>query len=273
MKARASIIILVLMCGLTAHLWAEADYAEHLFRKSSYPAAILEYERYLYYQAANASDSLYALRGIVKAYYQAGLYDEMVGQTRQSALQKNDPEFTVRFISLSELRRGRYEVASLLPNTDSGPKALLLRGIAELYLDRRGEAKTHFEALPEYDPRLFPIDKRELIGHSENLHGLAHRSAWLAGTLALIPGAGYAYNGKWQTAISSLLLHAAIFASAWELRQNQLPISSAVVALIGTAYYLGNIYGSVSEALKFNRLSRENYLDSSLAPYFEYLEE
>lgn len=273
MKTVVGIIILIFMGCVPVPISAQADYADHLLSSRRYPAAILEYERYLYFQAANAVDSLRAMRGIIKAYYNAGLYDEMIAQTRRSDLPQSDPEFTLRFISLSELRRGRYEVASLLPDAETGAKSLLLKGIAEMYLERSEEAKTHFQALPEYDLKYFPLDKHELIRYSERLDDLSHRSAWLAGTMALIPGAGYAYNGKWQTAIASLLLHAAIFASAWELRQNHLPVSSAVVALIGTAYYLGNIYGSVSEALKFNRQTRENFLDSSLAPYFEYLEE
>jgi hypothetical protein len=274
MKKAVCIITLMILISFLAPLGADqAAYADHLFMNRKYPAAILEYERFLYDQAGNASDSLYALQGIVRAYYQAGLYDEMTDELRLSALLNRDLEFTVRYISLSELRRGRYEVASHVSDLQGGPNAMLLKGIAELYLDRSADAKSSFKALPGYRAEVFPWNKAELIRFCDQLDRLPKRSAWLAGSLALIPGVGYAYNGKWQTAIASLLLHAAFFASAWELRQNDLPISSAVVAMMGTAYYVGNIYGSVSETLKHNRQVRKNYLDTSLAPYFQYLEE
>ena len=248
------------------------DYADHLFSQRKFPAAILEYERYLYQGAGSQADSLYAHKKILAAYYCGGMYDLLAEYSKASGLIGRDREFASRFLALGEFRLGHYEVARLIPNPADGPNALLLTGIADLYLNRSVAAKASFTALPEAGTGTGLYNRDALLGFCDSLEALPQRSALLAGTLALFPGAGYAYNGKWQTALSSLFLHAAFFASAWELRRADLPISSAVVALMGTAYYLGSIYGSASTTLKHNQNVRKKYLDSVLAPYISSLE-
>lgn len=244
-------------------------YAEHLMALRRYPAAILEYERSLYFEEHTRQDSLIILRNIVRAYYGAGLYDQMTDFAGRQALLVEDREYMSRFVALAEVKQGRYELARLIPEPDAAANSLLLKGIAELYLNRGDLARTSFSQIPE---NLY-LSKAELLRINRNMEALPSKSPLLAGTLALVPGAGYAYNGKWQTAISSFLLHAAFFATAWELRQKDLPVTSAMVALAGTAYYLGNIYGSASEAARFNLRTREKYLDAVLAPYIYYLED
>jgi len=248
-------------------------YADQLFKQRKFPAAILEYERFLYHEARSQEDSLYAQKQIMKSFYRAGM-DEMLSEYgRESGLIERDREFTTRFLALSELRQGRYEVARLIPNREDGANALLLKGITELYLNRPDEAMACFGDLPSPGSGSVIYNKELLLSYCDRLKALPGRSAFLAGTLALIPGAGYAYNGKWQTALSSLLLQGAFFASAWELRRHQLPISSAMVALMGTAYYLGSIYGSASEAMRYNQEQRKKYLDSNLASWINCLEQ
>ncbi len=265
--------VVVLLLFLPAWLGGQTpDYADHLFNQRKFPAAILEYERYLYQGAGNEADSLYAQKKILAAYYGGGMYDQLAEYSSASGLIGRDREFTSRFLALGEFREGRYEVARLIPNPADGPNSLLLIGIADMYLNRTGAAKASFAALPDAKTESAFYDRNALLGYCESLEALPQRSTLLAGTLALVPGLGYAYNGKWQTALSSLFLHAAFFASAWELRRADLPISSAVVALMGTAYYLGSIYGSASEALKHNQNVRKKYLDSVLAPYINSLE-
>ena len=244
-------------------------YADHLMSLRRYPAAIMEYERSLYFENHTRQDSLIILRNIVRAYYGAGLYDQMTEFSSRHALLIEDREYLSRYVALAELSRGRYELARLIPEPETDPNALLLRGIAELYQDRGEQARNTFSQIPD---NLY-LSRAELLRISRNMEKLPRRSPLLAGSLALIPGAGYAYNGKWQTAISSLLLHAAFFATAWELRQNDLPVTSAMVALAGTAYYLGNIYGSATESIRSNLRTREKYLDAVLAPYIYYLED
>ncbi|MDZ4183124.1 MAG: hypothetical protein U1B83_09625, partial [Candidatus Cloacimonadaceae bacterium] len=149
-------------------------------------------------------------------------------------------------------------LARLLAQDSDQPDLIVLNGIAELYLDDGKAARHSFERLD---------DASDLIRIAGEADRQSRRSPLLAGTLAIIPGAGYAYAGSWQTGLSSLLLHALLFASAWELRQNDLPISSGIMALIGTGFYAGNIYGSVNAAARYNRERRKSYLDNELRPY------
>lgn len=265
------ILIIVLFCGVS-HA-ATCEYADYLSKQRRYPAAILEYERFLYYQAESPGDSLYAHEAIIRAYYGAEMYNEMWDYGERHQLLKLSPEYQRRFLSLAKIRQGDYAAASRISEIAHGEKAILLKGIAELYQGNSGEAILLFNLLPANPRPGEMIDKAALLRIGEDAKQVPHKYPWLAGTLAVIPGAGYLYSHKWQTALSALLLHAVFFASAYEMQTKDMPITSTMVYGLGTGYYLGNIYGSVSEAAKYNKRKREEYLEPRLQPYIQYLED
>ncbi|NLK49162.1 MAG: hypothetical protein GX294_00765 [Candidatus Cloacimonetes bacterium] len=265
------LVVFTLFAGIAA---ADiTDYADYLLEQKRYPAAVLEYERYLYHHAQTESDSLYAHMAMVRAYYGAGMYDEVWEFGNQQSLLTKSPEFQRRFLSLSHLRQGNYDAARLIPELAHGANSILLKGIAELYLGNSNTAQSLFHSLPDDAFSSTAWDKTALLQICQQSQRLPQKSPWLAGTLALIPGAGYAYNHKWQTAISSLLLHSIFAATAYELHSKDLPISSALVATVGLGYYIGNIYGSISESLKYNQRHRTQYLGTHLQPFIQYLED
>lgn len=262
-------LFLILQASLSA---SDRAYADHLFGTSQYPAAILEYQRFLWDGACDDADTLWARHQIIRACYKGGMYRQMRDYISMPGMMQDDAAFCRKFISLTAIREGQYGFAAAMNSESSDAYEMLVQGMALLYLNRVKEAQTIFEALPERQSESFIFDKKELLALQAKLKNQAKRSTVLAGTLALIPGAGYAYNGMWQTAFSSLLLNAAFAGSAYELQKNDLPISSAVVTLIGLGYYIGNIYGSVSMAMKENQTRRERFLNENLNHYFEYLE-
>ncbi|MGA2507165.1 MAG: hypothetical protein ABSF80_06795 [Chitinispirillaceae bacterium] len=85
------------------------------------------------------------------------------------------------------------------------------------------------------------------------------KSPWIAGTLsALVPGSGKVFAGRgWDGAYSFLL----VGIMAWQAYEGYVKdgLASArciTFGLLGTAFYTGNIYGSVNAAVLCNRSRR-----------------
>lgn len=98
-------------------------------------------------------------------------------------------------------------------------------------------------------------------------HGatLSTRQPWIAGTMsAVIPGSGYLYANRPQTAVASFIVNALII---WSLRdaitQESYGLGS-VLGFFGLGWYIGNITGSANAAREYNVNIRSNFLDRLL---------
>lgn len=112
----------------------------------------------------------------------------------------------------------------------------------------------------------------ETINYTENTtlntyHSLATeaskqkmKSPFLSGALsAIIPGSGKFYTGYWQDGLISFTI---VGTSAWQSYRgfNKQGIKSGygwVFGLLGTGFYLGNIYGSIKSANKYNHEKKD----------------
>jgi hypothetical protein len=83
----------------------------------------------------------------------------------------------------------------------------------------------------------------------------------LAGTLSLIPGAGYLYLGRYRDAATAFLLNAALIGATWEAFDNGNEILGGLLGVVEAGFYSGNIYGSVSSAHKYNRDQVQEFID------------
>jgi hypothetical protein len=87
------------------------------------------------------------------------------------------------------------------------------------------------------------------------------KSPRLAGFLSVLPGAGFAYCGRYRDALAAFLLNAGLILAACESFDNDNEALGAVIAFVGAGFYGGNIYGAVSSAHKYNRSSRQRFLE------------
>lgn len=250
MKISLVAFILLLCLALSA---GTIDYADFLYYDGQYSASILEYNRYLYLEAATPSDSLYAHSQVFYAYMKAGFYDEAALALGKSRLLQENPDQAQLMKAQLMLKKGEPKMARLICANAKTDTLKTLKGIAELYLGLPDEARQSFA--------LRQVKNAELERIARDMKALPQKNPYLAATMAIVPGLGYAYTGKYQTAISAFALQAAIFASAWELSEQKLPITSLLVAFTGTGFYLGSIYGSISEAHKYNEHHRKTWLD------------
>lgn len=90
---------------------------------------------------------------------------------------------------------------------------------------------------------------------------LSRKNSKLAGTLAVFPGAGYVYCGRYHDALISFLLVGGMACAAGESFDHDLEALGAVISLVGFGFYSGSIYGSVSAAHKYNRARSREFLN------------
>jgi tetratricopeptide (TPR) repeat protein len=84
----------------------------------------------------------------------------------------------------------------------------------------------------------------------------------LAGTLAILPGAGYLYTGRYQDALIALLVNGALIWAAYESFNNELYALGSVITFVEIGFYAGSIYGSVASARKYNRKKEQQWIDN-----------
>ncbi len=101
-----------------------------------------------------------------------------------------------------------------------------------------------------------PLLKKQL-GKARDL---PYKSPGLAGSLAILPGAGHLYTGRYQDALISFLLNGALIYATYESFNEDLPALGSVVGLVGMGFYVGNIYSATSGAHKANQKQRDEFI-------------
>jgi len=101
------------------------------------------------------------------------------------------------------------------------------------------------------------LSKRILDGHS-----LQRKNPLIAGILAALPGAGYLYSGHTKIAIASVILNSLFLFGAYESFRGGTYTVGATFLIIGSGWYLGNIYGSMNKAKQYNKSRRDQFVYS-----------
>ena len=89
---------------------------------------------------------------------------------------------------------------------------------------------------------------------------MTQKSPALAGTLAVIPGAGYLYCGRYKDALIALLVNGGLIWAAYESFSNDLYALGSVITFVEIGFYAGNIIGSVASAHKYNRKNEQQWI-------------
>ena len=91
-------------------------------------------------------------------------------------------------------------------------------------------------------------------------------SPTVAGSLALIPGAGFFYLEMYQSAAISLLLTAVMAAATVELAADDKPAGAVAAGMLGSVFYLGGIFSSIDSAYARNdgRLADQREMMTSI---------
>lgn len=274
-------ICLVLV--VTVSLFAQnnsttTSFADNLFEKGEFYRAITEYKRFLFDNAQTIEDSLYAFQQISKSYYFGEDYEKAIASISilSPVLNDNDGLSLDKYLALSYLKLGFPKSTILvLVNNANDPKSKLLLGTAYLSLNEWDSARNIFKSLDnnsDSDEDVAFLSK-ELISISKEGEAIRNKNPILSAILsAIIPGSGYVYTENYQTGVSSFLINSLLIGSSYELHKNGFKFTGSTATLISFGWYLGNIYGSFTSAIKNNKTEKGNFVNNSCSKYIEFIE-
>ena len=240
--------------GFASHLAAEGDY----FR------AIGEYKRFLYVCPGdtNRADAAYQ---VGRCYFQAGRYGDVLEWRNTAQLDSRRSTEASLLVGHALFRLTTYyrALAELEPLTrsDSGMQsanqARYLAGLSLVRLDRGPEAVPLFLAVEESSP--YWSKARGYAQALESNRPVPRKSPVLGGTLAVVPGLGYAYAEHFGTALAALVVNGLLWWATLDAFDDGHEAAGATYSIFAVGFYLGNIVGTVQSVDRYNAYQAEFY--------------
>ncbi|MGR3811223.1 tetratricopeptide repeat protein [Jiulongibacter sp. NS-SX5] len=273
MKKYFILFFSILLCGGVSRaqdsLYNESNtrkFAEYLLESGQYSFAVKEFERLNY---LNPED-LDAKLNLMKAYRLSGGLEDGI---RRSQLLFEDIRYipqkhAVEYSKLL-LSNRNWETAQsywLSTHSLSEKDKALLNTTVEIFNSDFVEAQKYVNLVNDSTDYLAE-GYRSII--DRGLNG-KRKSPFLAGMMSTaVPGLGKAYTGDWKDGIVSLIFTGGMAFQAYR-KFNQFGVNNYrpwVYTVIGSGFYLGNIYGSVKSAKNKNR-KRINLLQHEASDLF-----
>lgn len=245
------------------------QFAMEYFNQSQYFKAIAELERFIYFFPDNdkVDDAWYHI-GV--AYLNTGRYREAIEPLSQVAEKSIDQNLKTKalfrmseiFVNLED-HRSAINLLDHVIDTVSNPitkdEAHYRAGWIYLQQNQMEKARQRFGMIDTQNQELFRLQELEKELSREKL--FPEKNPRLAGFLSIIPGAGFAYCERYQDALVAFLLNAGLILAAYESFDSGNEALGGIIAFVGTGFYVGNIYGAVSSAHKYNRASHQRFLE------------
>ena len=91
---------------------------------------------------------------------------------------------------------------------------------------------------------------------------LPTRSPLLAGMLSIIPGSGQLYCNRYEDALIAFFVNLGLFWAAHDAFDQEQYALGGLLTFVGSGFYIGNIYSATSDAHKFNRQRKSDFVHS-----------
>ena len=245
------------------------SFAEALFAEGDYYRAISEYKRFAFFFPDNKLVEKCAYR-IGESYYNAKRWQEAL-QTFTSFIMKYPGSPMVpgamyhKGMSEKQLKRytdalSTFHELNKSKSHEFTDKALYQSAIVLMEMEEWQQARQTFAIVPKDSP----LAKSASIIASEIMHmdDLPKKSPATAGTLAaMLPGAGHLYTERPRDALVAFLLNGAFILGAIELFHHDNYIAGGIVTFFEIGWYTGNIYSAVGSAHKYNKRTREDFIE------------
>jgi len=253
--------------SLTIDEDAQFAYARTLCEQGAYSQAVAEFSRFIYFFPGSAQ--------LAVAHYARVLC--LYKDENYQKAQKGFSDFRTRFdTSPLALAAGILEAQCLTRSGDPSAGVILLSNLLiettgdveaqRLLLTRMAWTRLEMGDLPRAEAAF-----KATAGHVDGSCGyygildsldrfkaLPEKSPMLAGGLAIVPGGGYLYLGRYQDAAVAFLLNVTLGLAAAESFDDGNNALGALISFVGFGFYSGSIHGSYTGALKENRLIRES---------------
>ncbi|MEA5459528.1 hypothetical protein VB796_10780 [Arcicella sp. LKC2W] len=155
----------------------------------------------------------------------------------------------------------QYKKVISIENKDTTliDEAWMLKGISHIKLVQLDSAKKSFEKVS--NTGFYGKNAAKNIELIVNVNTQKSKNAVWGGILGIIPGAGYLYASHKQTALSSLIINSLFAYGAYtSFKTNNVGIG-ILASVIGVAFYIGNIQGSIKSVKRFNQTRRDTLLN------------
>ena len=253
--------------GVDAHV--QFQYADSLYAGGDFLLAVAEYKRFIFLFPGHARVEE-AAYNVGLCYLSARIYARAVQSFK--AFMQSYPDS--RYIDPSQFRMSE----AYLNSNQAGAAITVLRNLAFVTDDagtrneafyrlgwiyigmgQWGQAQTVFDEISPEGRNAYRLE--ELSRALAQEPKMKQKSPGLAGTLAILPGAGYLYCGRYQDALIALLVNGGLIWAAYEAFSNDLYALGGVIIFVEIGFYAANIYGSVASAHKYNRKNEQKWIE------------
>ena len=244
------IIIFCILCQTTPQdsLLAFADY---LFSDRQYELAVREYRRYIYLhecvslrdtgvsERSDSRDHAWARDRMIQALLEIKKYREAAQEARRC------PNHEVQAFSLGRVFHDSGQLDSAMFYFGQVTDTSLADETAR-YLGLTLAKSFEFEAAGRY--LTLPA------------HPVKHRSPALAGILAIVPGAGQVYAGRWGDGAYALSMILTGSAASYYYYKHDESVKFTLSLAVTSVFYAANIYSAIVAAKNYNLYQNHSYL-------------
>lgn len=260
----------------------QIGYADTLFKNKDYEAAIIEYKRFVHFFPESERLDQVKFRIAVCLFEQkkymdaAKAFNDIILET-PDAPDTGEAYFyqAEAFMNLGNMGYAEIVLQNYLKLTgDLKTKDRIYAELARLHLVQARASKPDSLTLAkEYLSKISPSNAPAF--NTENNMNLIlaaekapKKNPGAAGFFSIIPGGGFLYCERYQDALVTFLLNTGLMLAAYEAYDKDNKALAGVIGFVETGFYMGNIYGAVSSAHKYNQAGVLKILnrDISLAP-------
>lgn len=242
-----------------------SEFIRKLINNGYYREALLEITR-VEFQSSIFDVELFINKVIcLKALneYEKAIFDY---ETKCPAEHKQNPELLYQ-LSVIHYQLKNYEqslyydslATSSCDNCFFKPKLISLQGLIYAKTYNWQASRNAFASLQDFEEseKLSRIN----VGILEKAKNLKEKSPTLAGIMSIVPGAGYAYAGHRQTAITALLVNGLLAYATYTSINSGNYGMGILTGIFNLTFYIGNIQGAVKSAHRFNAKQKHDIIN------------
>jgi tetratricopeptide (TPR) repeat protein len=245
-------------------------YAQRLFADKVFLEAAAEFRRFVYFFPDDRRVETAGYQTGM-AFFSAGRYRRAIDSFKKLIEESGDTPLGVKahfrisecYLALGTPGEALIPLFNLIALTDD-PLAndLAYYRAGWIYLDSAqwNRARSAFENIRPEKRDQFNI--QPLLARMKKRVQLKQKNPKLAGILAVVPGAGHLYCGRYRDALTAFVVNGLFAWAAAESFDNDQAALGSLLTTAGLGFYTGSIFGSVSGARKFNQTQTRHFIDT-----------
>lgn len=254
-------------------------YAEKLFSQKDYETAMVEFKRFNHFFPGSPQNDQarfkigVCLFNLKKFYDAAGIFNEIIINDKENDMTKESNFLQSKaFMNMGNTGYAQIVLQNYLKLVkDRETKDRIFFNLAQIHLEdaRKGRsasldlARDNLSKISLAGAQKYNTDQYLSLILEAELS--PKKNPEFAGLFAIIPGGGFLYCGRYHDALITFLLNAGLMVATYKAYDNDNAALAAVIGLVETGFYTGNIYGSISSAHKYNRAQVFNVLNKAFS--------